>query len=168
MNLCTPIVYNPILFRVSCVFTASQQIASAVGFSVYAEDEYQYPNSGEIIRFPLLMTNNGGHYDPINSMFTCPLNGTYYFTFSLYTSHLSDGERTAAYIEKDGEKFSEAYCGKDGPDNLYTQCSTSAVIHCHLGQRVFVKNRYSGTKLYGVANRSNFSGFLIHADVPPY
>ena len=83
-------------FLMCYVFTASQHIASAVSFSVYADSGYQYPVVGEAIRFPLVMTNNGGHYDTSDSVFTCPLNGTYYFTFSLYTEGLSDYERTSA------------------------------------------------------------------------
>ena len=150
------------------VFTGSQQIASVVGFSVYIESGTHYPGEGEIISFPLVMTNNGGHYDPSDSVFTCPINGTYYFTFSLYTSHLNDGEVITAYIKKDGERLSEVYCTNNGPDGIYTQCGNSVVIHCHLGQSVFVTAAYSDMELYGAYKRSTFSGFLIHADVPPY
>ena len=150
------------------VFTAAQQIASAVSFSVYAENAYQFPNAGDIISFPLVMTNNGGHYDTSESVFTCPLNGTYYFTFSLYTGLLKNGEHTTAYIQKDGEELSEASSLNNEPDDIYTQCGNSVVIHCHLGQRVYVTTIYSDTHLYGIYKRSTFSGFLIHADVPPY
>ena len=148
------------------VFTVSHQVASAVSFSVYGSSSYQFPDAGEIIKFPLVLTNNGGHYNTSESVFTCPLNGTYYFTFSLYTADLSDGKVTSAYIQKDGEEISETYCSNYGPDYLYTQCGNSAVVNCHLGQRVFVTTAYFDTQLYG--SRSTFSGFVIHADVPLY
>ena len=150
------------------LFTASHQRASDVGFSVYAEHGYQYPDPGETISFPLVMTNNGGHYDPSESVFTCPLSGTYYFTITLYTDSLSDGDSTIANIQKDGEELSEASCFYYGSPLLYTQCGNSAVVHCHLGQRVFVTTKYSGTQLYGLYKRCTFSGFLIHADEPTY
>ena len=103
-----------------------------------------------------------------DSVFTCPLNRTYYFTFSLYTEGLSDYERTSAYIKKDSERLSEAYCRNYGPDSILTQCGNSVVIHCHLGQRVYVTTEDTDTQLNGSYKRSTFSGFLIHADVQPY
>ena len=153
---------------VYCSFTASQQATSTVGFSMFAEDGWHYPDEGEIISFPFVITNNGGHYDPINSMFTWPLNGTYYFTFNLYTSVLSNGELTNAYIQKDGVRLSEALCSNHGPDNIFLQCGTFVVIHCHLGQSVFVISANSDTHLNAIRMSSTFSGFLIHADVPQY
>ena len=150
------------------LFTASHHIGSAVSFSAFTDQGWQYPDEGEIIKFPLVMTNNGGHYSTSDSVFTCPLNGTYYFTFSLYARYLSAGKRTAAYIKKDGEWLSEAYCINYGPDYIYIQCGNSVVVHCYLGQHVFVPTSFPDTQLYGYNKRSTFSGFLIHADIPPY
>ena len=146
------------------LFTASHQVASDVGFSAYAAGDYHHPNIGETIRFPYVMTNNGGYYNPSESVFTCPINGLYYFTFDLYSGHLSNGERTAVHIQRDDKELSEAFCTSYGLDKLYTQCGNSVVIRCDRGQRVFVTAAYSATQLAGVTKRSTFSGFLIHPD----
>ena len=111
------------------------------------------------------MTNNGGAYDPNESVFTCPLDGMYYFTFSIYSGHLSVEERTSAMIQMDEQNYSEAVCQNHGPDDLRTQCATSLVIHCNQGQRVFVAAAETEVQLYGYSRRSTFSGFLIHEDI---
>ena len=159
---------SSIQFVISCLFTVSHQTASAVGFSVYADGDYHYPDEGEIIRFPLVFTNNGGHYNTSDSVFTCPINGTYYFIFNLNSGQLSNGERTSAYIQRDGDKLAEGNCRHYGPDNLSLLCGNSVVIHCHLGQRVFIATAYPDTQFRHYAKRSVFSGFLIHADIPPH
>ena len=162
--------YNFVYNFIFCSFdllTACHQIASVVGFSVYAEDSYQFPDMGKHVSFPLVRTNIGGHYDPSESVFTCPTNGTYYFIFNLCTGHLSNSENTAAYIQKDEEDLSQAYCTSWEPNSIHAQCGNSAVTHCHLGQHVFVAARYHDTQVYSYYKSSTFSGFLIHADVAP-
>ena len=42
---------------------------SSIGFSVYADGDYQYPYQVEIVRFPLVFTRVGGHYNPSGSVF---------------------------------------------------------------------------------------------------
>ena len=143
-------------------------MASAVGFSVYTERDYQFPDSGEIIRFPLIITNNGGHYFPSDSVFICPITGTYYFTFTLHTGYLTDNELTAALIQVDGDRLSEAYCKIDGSNSLAAQCGNSVVTHCSNGQSVSVISAYADTQMDGGRKTSTFSGFLIHEDVSPY
>ena len=126
------------------------------------------PEVDKIIRFPLVMTNNGRYYDPSDSIFTCPISGTYYFTFSLYTSLIDGGRSTSAYIQRDGDSFSRVLCLSYIPDFLYTHCGNSAVIHCQQGQHVFLTSGGYNNIMQGVDKRSTFSGFLIHEDVPPY
>ena len=139
---------------------------TVVGFSVYSPGGWQYPDVGEIIRVPLVMTNIGGHFDTFKNVFTCPVRGLHYFTISLYSSGLSNSEHTPAYIRRGGNRFSEVYCKHFGPDSLITQCGNSAVIPCDKGERVYVTAAYSDTQLYGSNKRNTFSGFLIQAAVP--
>ena len=157
-----------VFLKICYLFSASLQITSDVGFSAYAASGYHYLESDEIISFPLVMTNNGEDYNPSDSVFTCPQDGIYYFTFSLYTSGLNDGEHTAAYIQRDAERLSEAYCKYYGPEEVRVQCDTSVVTNCYLGQQVSVRAIFAGTQLYGSNKSSTFSGFLIHYNVPPY
>ena len=139
-----------------------------MGFSVYAELGYHYYDENEIINFPLVMTNNGGHFNTNDSTFTCPQDGMYYFTFSLYTSGMNDIEHTDAYIEMDGERLSEGYCRNNGPEEVRAQCGNSVVTNCYVGQSVSVIAMLDGTQLYGSNKSSTFSGFLIQADVSSY
>ena len=143
-------------------------MVSDVSFSVYADPNWQFPELFDPIMFPYVMTNNGGHFDTEESVFTCPINGTYYFSISLYTEHLSNNQLTSAVFMMDEEELSEAYCKNDNTNDLYLQCGTSVVIHCDQGQHVFVTTLYVATQLRGTRKRSTFSGFLIHADIPPY
>ena len=135
---------------------------------MYTVADYQFPNVGEPISFPYVFTNKGDYYDPSESTFTCPLDGTYYFTFSLYSLYLDDGEFTMGAIQRDEEELSEAHCQNYGTESHSTQCGNSVVIQCNEGQRVFVTATHTDSQLHGYRKRSTFSGFLIHADVSPY
>ena len=150
-----------------CLFTVSHQITNTASFSAYPEDGIQYPVH-DIFQFPHVITNNGGHYDPSESVFTCPVNGTYYFTSSVYTGGLGINYDTATsiIIYRDWSGQSEAYCRNNGPDPIYIQCGTSVVMNCNQGQRVFLGTWYIYVHMYG-SRLSNFSGFLIQADTPP-
>ena len=155
------------LALVCYLFIASHHAASDVGFAAMAENDYQYPEMGGIISFPNVITNNGGNYNPTDSVFTCPLDGTYYFAFSVYTGRLVDPAMTGVHIQRDDLRLSEGYCSNPGADPIWIQCGTSAVLNCNMGQRVFVSTAYTQTQVYS-SLRSTFSGFLIHTDIPPY
>ena len=123
---------------------------------------------GETVSFPVVITNIGGYYDPSESVFTCPLYGTYYFTFNLYSGLATGGYRTSAVIMRDQEAITEAYCQFTNINdvNLY-QCGNSAVIQCSQGQQVYISVLLTGVQ-YEESSSSTFSGFLLHADIPPY
>ena len=145
------------------LFTASHRVDSFVGFYAYADDGYQYPEGWDIIKFPNAFINFGGHYDPNESMFTCPVNGIYFFTFSLHTGRVSEGNRTSAYIVVDSLLFSHAFCQNNTPNApLYTQCASSAVLYCGQGQVVYLVPMVSFSQMDGYGRASIFSGFLLH------
>ena len=143
-------------------FTASRQASNDVSFSAYADEDGQFPQAGDVIRYPNVVTNNGGHYDPTESVFTCPVDGTYYFIYSLYAHDIRDGERAYANIYRDTADFSQVYCRNEGSDVAYLVCVNSVVITCNVGQRVSIAVPSAGSQVYGAAKRSTFSGFLIH------
>ena len=149
------------------VFVASNQVETDVSFSVYATRN-QDVNFLEVISFEGVTTNQGGHFNTADSVYTCPLSGTYFFTFSMF-AFLSDLRHTSPRLWKDEEAVSEARCTiySSQPDNL--QCSNSAVVHCEEGQRVFLAANVANTEVWtSWGPTSIFSGFLIHADVSPY
>ena len=54
-----------------------------VGFSAYVTST-KFPESGDVIALPGVVTNAGGAYNPDTSTFTCPTTAYYYIYFSLY------------------------------------------------------------------------------------
>ena len=68
-----------------------------VGFSAYATMT-QYPESGDVIALPGVVTNAGGAYNPDTSTFTCPTSAYYYIYFSLYVL-MRDYDYNACHID---------------------------------------------------------------------
>ena len=149
------------------VFVASNQQETDVSFSVYATRN-QILDYLEVISFEGVTTNNGGHFNTADSVYTCPLSGTYFFTFSTH-AFLSNIGRTAPRLWKDEEPVSEAHCSVYSSEADFIQCSNSAVVHCEEGQRAFLAANFGDTEVwFATGPASIFSGFLIHADVSPY
>ena len=143
-------------------------MASDVSFSAYYNGTYQYPYPEEIIHFPYVFTNNGGHYDTTESVFTCPIYGTYFFIFNLYTGDIFDDKGTNARIMVGWVEHSVVWCLNRGPDTIWAQCGNSAIVQCDQGDRVYVSALSANSQVVGYNQRSTFSGFLLHADIPPY
>ena len=101
-------------------------------------------------------------------MFTCPVDGTYYFAFSVLAGPTFDSFMTGLHIQRDELRISEGYCSNNGATAIWIQCGTSAVFNCNLGQRVFVSTIYNDTCQVSGSLRSTFTGFLIHSYVSPY
>ena len=91
-------------------------MASDVSFSAFYNGTYQEPYPEEIIHFPYVFTNNGGHYDTTESIFTCPIYGTYFFVFSLNTGQMYNLRSTSARIMVGGVEHSVAVCINEGPN----------------------------------------------------
>ena len=143
-------------------------MASDVSFSAYYSGDYQYPDFWETIQFPYVFTNNGGHYSTTDSTFTCPIYGTYFFIFSLYTGQTVDRSGVDARIMVGSVENSVVSCYNDGLDSSSNQCGNSAVLHCDQGEQVHISAVTPLGQVFGANQRSTFSGFLIHADIPPY
>ena len=101
-------------------------------------------------------TNLGSHYDNATT-FTCPINGTYFFTVSVM-SDLSDTVRVA--IELDSVSLATAWA--DNVGSHYPVATNSALVRCNEGQKVSVRCTVSGD-VYGsrAEQFSTFSGFLV-------
>ena len=62
----------------------------------------QEPNNGDIILFPGVETNQGGGYDNITSVFTCPQSGYYYIYFNVIL-RVEASDHCDIEIRKDGD-----------------------------------------------------------------
>ena len=113
-------------------------------------------STNEVIYFTGVHTNLGGHYDN-NSTFTCPVNGTYFFTFSVMSG---GSDVIAAALEIDNARLATAYA--DDVGSHYSHATNSALIRCNDGQNVFVKCIVNGSLYSTTSNKhSTFSGFLL-------
>ena len=109
-----------------------------------------------LIEFDGVHTNRGNHYDNATS-FTCPVNGTYFFTVSIMSS-LNDV--VTASIEIDNVRLATAFA--DYVNGFYPAATNSVLIRCNEGQKVFVKCTYAGYIYSSSTNmESSFSGFLV-------
>ena len=126
-----------------------------VGFSAYATTTRSY-SVNDTIEFDGVHTNLGSHYDN-NSTFTCPVNGTYFFTFSVMSG---GSDVIAAALEIDNARLATAYA--DDVGSHYSHATNSALIRCNDGQNVFVKCIVNGSLYSTTSNKhSTFSGFLL-------
>ena len=109
-----------------------------------------------LIEFDGVHTNRGNHYDNATT-FTCPVNGTYFFTVSVM-SYTSDN--VAVALEIDNVRLATAW--GDNVGSYLPAATNSALIRCNEGQKVYVKCTITGY-VYSVTSEkySTFSGFLV-------
>ena len=124
------------------------------------------PDVGDKVIFRGIEHNEGGHYDISTGIFTCPLDGTYFFTMMLYANIYSDPEGIHYNMIHHGSAIGEVHCDNYSDIDIYNMCGNSAVIYCQTGQEVYVKCYAKGNTLGGSASdkRTTFAGFLLHTD----
>ena len=117
--------------------------------------------ANQILVFSSVLYNVGGAYDSSTGVFTCPLAGSYFFSFSgLYNNgHNAQG---AAYIRLNGsgssntgEKY-RAYHHNSGSN--YLQISTAGVIVCAVNDTVDIFTEIVGGH---IGAETAFSGYFI-------
>ena len=141
-----------------------------MSFSAYMVGGKHYPKDGETIPFEGVLLNFGGAYNNVESVFTCPVTGVYFFTFSLYSANVRYTEYSYGDLFIDEVAVTSVLCGDNGSAYVYFQCSNSVVSHCLSGQRVRVvsastaHNQMYGTEEY---RSTTFSGFLVGDDAQP-
>ena len=133
---------------------ATQQVA----FTAHASSQRSY-SSGSLIQFDDVESNVGNHFDN-STTFTCPVDGLYFFYFSIMTDTAGD---IIVGLEIDNRNvvslWAETY-----RDNDYPHSSNSAVVGCTAGQEVNLVCDSSGDVYSTFRKYSTFSGFLISAN----
>ena len=108
---------------------------------------------GTIIQFDDVLTNIGGFFNADTGIFTCPVDGLYYFFVSLFSDN--DINITGA-LYVDGtmkvEMHSTNYGGNHGV--------TSLVTECYMFQAVWVECYGDGGTIPG-SRRTSFSGLIL-------
>ena len=142
-----------------CVCFSIEELPSAtrqVAFTVY-EDQTQYHSNGKRLTFDHVETNMGGNFNSSNSTFTCPVDGLYFFSFTIMgsTGYGDDGHAT---LRRDGSvgvgAWADYYAGNP-------HASNAAVITCSVGQEVYLQSENSGYMYSNSSRLVTFSGFLL-------
>ena len=128
----------------------------AVGFSVFATEERNY-NDGDIVIFDNIVSNFGGYFDLDSSIFVCPYSGIYWFSVSCFSEN---GYACTPVIYVETKIILRTEGAAD--ETHGNQASTSTVVECMAGKRVWIMNDYDN-RVYDTYDRTNsFSGFLLH------
>lgn len=144
---------NKRIFNVS-----ASSIAPMVNFHV-REVEDKSPSTNQIIVYTIVLTNDGGGYNPLTGIFTVPVAGLY-----MLSAHVCphSGQTFHFAIVKDGADLLRGAAAEDG---AYYCSSSVTFAYLQVDEMVWVKcTSGSNTNvLYSDANRWNsFSGVLIH------
>eukprot|EP00178_Gracilaria_changii_P013386 TRINITY_DN37936_c0_g1_i1.p1 TRINITY_DN37936_c0_g1~~TRINITY_DN37936_c0_g1_i1.p1 ORF type:complete len:237 (+),score=23.00 TRINITY_DN37936_c0_g1_i1:50-760(+) len=138
----------------------------AISFTAYGTG-LQFLTSGSRVYFRGTINNEGGYYSPTYSQFRCPVNGVYYFAFTINSYLKRAGSsviRVNAALMLDNTEI-EDVLGYNSMSTGYiiTSASNSAVLRCRAGQLVWVRSKYTSNASwsYLTYRRSTFSGFLL-------
>ena len=121
----------------------------------------QSPAANQIITFQHVIQNLGGAYDDVTGIFTALNNGTYFF-----------GAQVCSSVQKYGilqivvDSCNNAILTITDYDNNVPETSAGGTVIQYLvkGQRVWLQNQYSETKLFDRDDQcwNQFTGVLIH------
>ena len=127
-------------------------MATTVAFTACPSEDMSY-SPGSIIQFGLALTNLGDFYNVDTSIFTCPVNGLYMFSISIFTN---DNDYIDANIYKDGSELVQIYSASAGAIHGVN----SVLTECNVFQPVWVECAEIGGTVPG-NTRSSFSRVLL-------
>ena len=111
--------------------------------------------SNEVLVFSSATQNTGNHYSTSTGLFTAPVAGRYFATFSgLY--NISNNTTGPAYIRRNTTELYRAY--HHGSGNFYEQISCSGVVECAVGDTINIFSVIAG---WHVGGETSFSVFYI-------
>ena len=140
--------------------TSAPSVANGVAFSVTLKNHQENLGIHQIIRFDKVITNVGGGFDPVSSIFKTPVSGVYFFTVVIM-SHAAEDIETQ--IMKNGTPLVNTY---SGDSTTWNQGSQSTVVYLNAGDDVYVHIQDNkainngNVRVFG-GTWSSFSGFLI-------
>lgn len=123
----------------------------------FAKLNYSFPIEDFPIPFQIVITNEQGHFNPFNGIYTAPINGTYTFTFDLAVAQrpLKVGLFLNLYpVVKVTVGINQA------------TASQTVILHLAAGDQVWlqVKNAVTNGIFTDSESSSTFSGHLIYPD----
>ena len=126
-----------------------------MAFTAYNHDRRSY-STGDRVKFDGVETNIGGHFNE-SSTFACPVDGLYFFTFTIMGDYI-EGDEGDVTLRHDGNIVVGAFADYS---NNYPQTSNAAVITCSAGEEVYLQCEFSGYMYSKTDRYVTFSGFLL-------
>uniref|UniRef100_A0A8C4GE71 C1q domain-containing protein n=1 Tax=Dicentrarchus labrax TaxID=13489 RepID=A0A8C4GE71_DICLA len=145
-------IIKPFYFHVTSqgvqvAFKAAQGIVGYIG-----------PYNTEITLAYKTVLSNTGTYNPATGIFTAPVRGYYYFSFS---GHNVSNRPMGLRLMKNGVQIVTVYNHVAG--NRYETATNGMVVHLNVGDHVYMRLRANTWIFDNDNNHSTFAGFLLSA-----
>lgn len=144
----------------------------SVAFFSYLNYNIVEPPVGTHVAFRGVDVNTGGAYDATTGVFTAPVSGAYSLGFTASVKPETSPHGIHFVLMKNGSH--EMHVFLDGQTQIWLQRNSNTVVHLNEGDTVWmeiISVEGSNTIAGGDGNldgendyKTNFMGFLIHAD----
>lgn len=132
-----------------------------VAFYSYLSNTDMHPKPNQTIVFDHVVTNIGGKFNSKTGVFSCPLQGVYAFSWTVYCSN---GGYLISELVVNSQSVGDMLCSGQGDDNI-RHTSSVAVVELNKSDRVFVRTHpkavLNGVLWSGPTYFSSFSGWTI-------
>ncbi|XP_045191033.2 heavy metal-binding protein HIP-like [Mercenaria mercenaria] len=134
----------------------------SVAFTAYLDHQIKELNPGTTIKCNQIISNYGNGYNKFTGIFTAPISGTYFTTFTIQAGV----KKTNVRLLKDGQNVVGAVVHADPYSDSYrqTMASNSAVINLTAGQSLWLETIYDhDAELFSLEGYRyvTFTGFLL-------
>ena len=115
---------------------------------------------GQKVMWQAVLVNVGGGFSFETSEFTCQEDGRYFFILSTISVG-QEGDRVDLQLQRNGNVVVTTLA-QTSYNNAHGSSSTSAIVQCAQGERIWVVCNSSPCLMRGTTSRlTNWSGFLI-------
>ena len=135
--------------------------AGNIAFSAFLDHDTAIGNAG-VVKYNVLLSNDGNGYNTFTGVFTVPVTGVYFFTFTLNINN----KFASARLVKDGQTLAATVAESidSGSSHRHESSSNTVIVHATAGQSVWVESFYYGSSTLWSGSSypvNTFSGFLL-------
>tara|TARA_R100000773_G_C4218478_1_gene116941 strand:+ start:1623 stop:2111 length:489 start_codon:yes stop_codon:yes gene_type:complete len=129
-----------------------------IAFTAYANNNNSVSVSvGSKVPYDAVALNKGNAYNVSTYVFTAPVAGVYWFSYSVWNGSATTG-RTGIYVNGTPYGRSDYPIGTRNHSNLYQNDSASSAIELAVNDTVDIRPYAAGIDVFGT---NYFSGYLI-------